>query len=145
MRNILLLFALMISFSFTNSTEMTTGVLVVEFEDLQAATGEIEITIFDKKTRFLRKNKSMEKKRIRVEGDKVYAEFYDLPYGTYAIASYHDINANKKFDRTFMGLPKEPYAFSQKFSSKLRKPKFKEVAIQVNAPKNIVKMQFMRY
>lgn len=135
----------MASLSFTNSADTMTGVLVIEFENLQAAKGEIEITIFDKKTRFLRKNKSLDKKRIRVEGDKVYAEFYDLPYGTYAIASYHDININKKFDRTFMGLPKEPYAFSQKFDSKLRKPRFKEVAIHVNTPKQIVKMQFMRY
>lgn len=140
-----MLFTLLTSFSFTAPKNTMTSVLIVEFENLQATTGEIEITIFDKKTRFLRKNKSMDKKRIRIEDGKAYIEFYDLPYGTYAIASYHDINANKKFDKTFMGLPKEPYAFSKKFNSKLRKPKFKEVAIRVDAPQKTVKMEFMRY
>lgn len=32
--------------------------------------------------------------------------------GTYAIAIYHDKNANRHFDKNFLGLPSEPYGIS---------------------------------
>ncbi|MDE0107710.1 MAG: DUF2141 domain-containing protein [Bryobacterales bacterium] len=47
----------------------------------------------------------------------------ELEPGEYAAFAYHDRNANFKFDKNLIGLPKEPYAFSGPFS-KLRMPKF---------------------
>jgi uncharacterized protein (DUF2141 family) len=32
--------------------------------------------------------------------------------GVYALAVYHDVNANRRYDRTAVGLPAEPYGFS---------------------------------
>lgn len=51
-----------------------------------------------------------------------HVEFEPGEYGTFV---YHDLNANSKFDKNFIRLPKEPYAFSGPFN-KRRMPKFEE-------------------
>jgi len=47
----------------------------------------------------------------------------ELEPGEYAAFAYHDRNANFKFDKNLIRLPKEPYAFSGPFN-KLGMPKF---------------------
>ena len=48
-----------------------------------------------------------------------------LEPGQYGAFVYHDLNANFKFDKNFIRMPKEPYAFSGPFK-KLRMPKFRD-------------------
>ena len=48
--------------------------------------------------------------------------------GTYAVASYHDIDADRKLDRKWNFLPKEPFALSNDPKLKLRKPRHREAA-----------------
>jgi uncharacterized protein (DUF2141 family) len=43
---------------------------------------------------------------------KVKYIFNDLPAGTYAIKLFHDINDNQKLDSNWLGIPREPYGFS---------------------------------
>ncbi len=49
----------------------------------------------------------------------------ELEPGEYAAFVYHDLNSNDKLDKTFIGLPKEPFAFSRPFNER-RLPKFEE-------------------
>ena len=49
---------------------------------------------------------------------------FDLPPGTYAIACFHDENANGKFDQDFLGIPEEGYGFSNNLHPFLRAPTF---------------------
>lgn len=51
--------------------------------------------------------------------------------GTYALASYHDIDADRKLDRKWNFLPKEPFALSLNRRLKLRKPRLEEAAFEV--------------
>ena len=54
----------------------------------------------------------------------------ELEPGEYAAFAYHDRNANFKFDKNLIRLPKEPYAFSGPFD-KLRTPKFADCKFAV--------------
>lgn len=51
--------------------------------------------------------------------------------GTYALASYHDQDADRKLDRKWNFLPKEPFALSLNRRLKLRKPKLEEAAVDI--------------
>lgn len=51
---------------------------------------------------------------------------------TYGLAVYHDINNNGKLDRNGLGIPKEPYAFSNNPSAKWQAPTFSEIAFVPN-------------
>ena len=51
--------------------------------------------------------------------------------GTYALASYHDRDADRKLDRKWNMLPKEPFALSLNRRLKLRKPRLEEASFEV--------------
>ena len=50
--------------------------------------------------------------------------------GTYAVASYHDQDADRKLDKKWNRLPKEPFALSNNPRLKLRKPRLSEAAFE---------------
>ena len=50
--------------------------------------------------------------RIDVSSDTASASLGTLPAGQYAIRMYHDVNGNGELDTNLMGIPSEPFAFS---------------------------------
>ena len=51
--------------------------------------------------------------------------------GVYALAIYHDENANRKFDRTGIGFPAEGYGFSNNPLTLAGLPSFRSVRLNV--------------
>jgi|APSaa5957512622_1039677.scaffolds.fasta_scaffold72138_1 uncharacterized protein (DUF2141 family) len=51
--------------------------------------------------------------------------FKDVPYGEYAIRIFHDVNSNGKLDANFLGVPEEPYGFSNNAKGFIGPPTFK--------------------
>ncbi len=49
---------------------------------------------------------------VDVSGQSAIVTFKDLPAGEYAISLFHDVDADGELDSGFMGIPKEPYGFS---------------------------------
>ena len=52
----------------------------------------------------------------------------NIPAGDYAVTLFHDENGNGKFDRNWLGLPKEGYAFSNNVRPVFSPPSFKAAA-----------------
>ncbi|MBX2877687.1 MAG: DUF2141 domain-containing protein [Saprospiraceae bacterium] len=123
----LLILTLPILYSFTNLNEEEIGRLIIKINNVSKDRGIIWIGLYDSADTYLIKEKSILKK-IDVS-QKGYHEIVvdSLPYGTYAMALFHDVNANGEMDRNLLGIPSEPYAFSKKPKSKWRLPKFDEV------------------
>ena len=59
--------------------------------------------------------------------------FADIPYGKYAIMVFQDMNGNKKLDKGFLGIPKEPFAFSNNFRPLFGPPSWKDCEIEYSA------------
>lgn len=53
----------------------------------------------------------------------------DLPAGPLALSLYHDANANGKLDMNAMGIPTEPYGFSNNASGSFGPPKFEQAVL----------------
>ena len=56
----------------------------------------------------------------------------DVPEGKYVIAIYHDENSNNELDTGFLGIPKEPYGFSNNLK-KMLPPSFEEATFHYAA------------
>jgi len=84
--------------------------LIVEF-NIKKEKGMIHFTIMNGEENF-NKRKGLKGKSIQANKDKVKVIFYAVPKGEYALASFHDLNTNYKLDVNFLGIPNEPYAFS---------------------------------
>lgn len=50
--------------------------------------------------------------RVAVESHTVTVEFGALPAGDYAIRMYHDVDGDGELDMNLMGIPSEPFGFS---------------------------------
>ena len=79
-----------------------------------------------------------------VPGSARDIEFRGVPPGRYALAIFHDQNANRKLD-TFMGIPKEGFGFSRNPGIGFGAPSFDKVSIEL-APglaRTSVRMQYL--
>jgi uncharacterized protein (DUF2141 family) len=54
---------------------------------------------------------------------------HDLVPGTYAVALFHDRNSNGFLDKKALGIPKEPYGFSNNASATFGPPSFERAKI----------------
>ncbi|OLF75303.1 hypothetical protein AWH62_05645 [Maricaulis sp. W15] len=50
--------------------------------------------------------------RVEVSGDTVTVSFSSLPAGDYAIRMFHDVDGDGELNVNLMGIPSEPFAFS---------------------------------
>ena len=83
---------------------------------------------------FLEKSGKLRKVRVVAEtsGQRVCIDVPEA--GTYAVTSYHDLDADRDLDKKWNFKPKEPYAMSNNVEIKeLRLPKFREAAFEVGA------------
>lgn len=70
--------------------------------------------------------------------------FRGIPPGHYALAIFHDANANQKLD-TFMGIPREGFGFSRNPTIRFGAPRFDKVSIEL-APgfaRTTVRLQYL--
>ena len=106
----LTLFALL-PFS-TFATEQTVT-LTVKVGNIPRGEGKLLIGLYDSAKAFT-KTPLPQSPKIPVKGTKpVHARITGVKPGTYAIVIVHDLNGNGKLDKNFIGMPKEPLAFSR--------------------------------
>ncbi|MFG6431043.1 DUF2141 domain-containing protein [Roseateles sp. LYH14W] len=62
-------------------------------------------------------------------GGKVTVVLKNLPAGRLALSLYQDANGNGKLDMNAMGMPTEPYGFSNNASGSFGPPKFEQAVL----------------
>jgi uncharacterized protein (DUF2141 family) len=62
----------------------------------------------------------------------------ELAPGEWAVALTQDTNNNDKLDKNFLGIPTEPFAFSNNVRPHLSAPSFKECEFTVDGPGKVV-------
>ena len=68
---------------------------------------------------------------IAVKENKQQVVFKDLPKGTYAIAVFQDWNGNQTLDLNWVGVPTEPYGFSNNPKLLFGPPGFEQCAFSL--------------
>ena len=66
-----------------------------------------------------------------IKGNKTEAVLTDLAAGTYAIACFHDANADGKLNTSAMGIPKEAYGFSNNARGMFGPPDLKDQLVKL--------------
>ena len=64
-------------------------------------------------------------------GGRVTVSFPDVMPGTYAIKVFHDTNGNGALDTNIVGMPKEPYGFSNDAMGTFGPPDFGQASFKV--------------
>ena len=122
---------------FNTSNAVETFDLKVTVTNVKTLKGTVEIGIFNNANTFLEKGKEYKINSKVVTNNTVEFTFKDVPKGDYAISIYHDVNADKECNMNFIGIPKEPYGFSNNFRPKFVKPTFNDCKIELSNDKSI--------
>lgn len=116
--------------------------LVLDIHNIEQAKGYVWVGVYKSQENFLAKGAAVALEGAKIEQTgHVSISIKDLPYGTYAVALFHDVNSNGKLDQGVFGIPKEPYAFSQPLKSKWRAPIFDDVKFDVNTSSTNLKLK----
>lgn len=107
--------------------------LAVEVRDLRSDQGEIRVGLFDRPETFATDQGKIAEIVLKPAAGVARGAFANLAPGTYAIAAYHDENANRSFDTGLFGWPLEGYGFSNDAPVFLGAPPFTRAAFPVGA------------
>ena len=135
MYTILLCLSLLTSYVTNENPKLT-----IEIQNIEVLEGNIRIGIFNTSDKFLKQGFTFKNHLIAATDTTVSIVINDLPEGEYAFLLYHDKNSDAKMNQNFLGIPKEPFAFSNNVKPKFAKPTFdeckfslaKDLVIQVN-------------
>ena len=119
---------------FATKAQNTISVTVTNIEK---AEGNVEISLYNQAEAFPHTKGRFKTSTTTVSGNSVTYSFKNVPNGKYAIALFHDVNANGSMDKNIFGIPKEPYGFSNNIVPKMSAPKFDQCAFSVNGATNI--------
>lgn len=114
------------------------GTLVLKVEHLRSFKGNLMVYLWNNSDAYLMKNAAdyrvivdLEKPENAPVNGAINVKIDALPQGAYAMMLYHDENKSYDFDRNFVGIPLEGFAFGNNAQPKLGAPKFQEAAISL--------------
>jgi len=104
------------------------GKLEVTIKNIKESKGTIRVSLFNNENDFLKK--SFESKVVKASNEASVV-FENLKPGEYAVSVIHDLNENNELDKGFMGIPQEPYGFSNDARGKFGPPSYEESKITI--------------
>jgi uncharacterized protein (DUF2141 family) len=116
----------------TASQAAQAATLEIEVEGLSSREGQLLVAVYDSAEGWMKK--PVRGLRQSAAGDgPVRLRIDNLPEGQYAITLLHDANGNGRMDSNVMGMPTEPYGFSNNAAGSFGPPKFEAARFQLGA------------
>lgn len=115
-----------------------TQAVTVVVSALVSTTSTVKLYFYNTREGFLKSGKWAFSKAVKPEGKSGFLLPVDLPTGEWAVAITQDLNNNDKIDKNFVGIPTEPYAFSNNVRPTLAAPDFNECKFMVDGPGKVV-------
>jgi len=117
--------------------ENKSGTIKVVIEDVLDGQGQVRVALEKNAKDFDSGSFDTPKYLSRVEdakGDSVSVTFPAVPYGTYAIKVFQDLNGDGKLKTGFMGAPEEPWGFSNDATGFMGPADFSDAKFELDAP-----------
>jgi uncharacterized protein (DUF2141 family) len=104
--------------------------LIVTVDGLRNAKGTVRLEVDNSVSSWDDKSPPFASADVKSAVGSVTRTFKNVPPGAYAVAVYQDENDNDKLDMSLLGIPKEPFGFSNN-PNLMRKPTFEEAHVDV--------------
>ena len=112
--------------------------------NLASDDGPVIVGVYGPKNNFPDPKDQLKVYKFVPNGKTLTAQIDDIGYGDFALAIYQDVNNNGKIDKNMIGIPTEPYAFSNNYRPKVKAPNYKNCQFCYNRDSNIVAMKMIR-
>ena len=118
--------------------------LTVIVDNLTSPDAPVEFSIYGPGNKFLDTGDRLNKYRFKPRNGKLVARIKNLTYGDLAIALYQNVNDDGKIDKNVVGIPQEPYAFSNNYKPVVKAPTFRDCKFSYSAGSNTVNISLIK-
>lgn len=105
------------------------GDLTVEVRNIATVSGVLKVALFDEAG--WDGTEPVATRDVDIAAATAEVTFDALSPGRYGLKIYQDVNGNGELDRGMMGIPKEPYGFSNDAPTPFGPPRFESAAIDL--------------
>ena len=106
------------------TTTTRAATLVVKVEAVSPKGGNVRVALYDLQSYEGHEGSPIADRVVPAMAPETIVQFEELPAGTYAIKMFQDINRNGEFDMNWIGLPAEPFGFSNDARPLFDQPSF---------------------
>ena len=108
--------------------------LELTVQNVASGEGAVMVAVFNNAGQWLKSPVAVAKQAASTQVDgKLTVVLKDLPEGELAISVFHDLNGNGRLDSNGMGIPMEPFAFSNEAKAMFAAPRFEAARFSVPA------------
>jgi uncharacterized protein (DUF2141 family) len=111
--------------------------LTVFVHNVKPGKGLVRVCLFDNEKDFFGNARQCIVVAASGQRESVQVVFDDLEDNTYAVAVYQDLNHNGILDLNWLGIPSEPYGFSNNPSTLFGPPNFSKASFEVQLSRTI--------
>jgi uncharacterized protein (DUF2141 family) len=110
----------------TTSNGLAAEALTVRVEGLAQPSGHVMIALYDRADAYeIGDEQALRRERLPVDDRLEVVWAVDgLASGDYGVALFHDVDDDEVLDTNFVGLPKEPYGFSNNARGRFGPPDY---------------------
>lgn len=138
MVKILFLIIFISHFGFTGQVEKKEK-LKIKIDNIKEEKGNLMIAVYRVSDQFLGEV-NFAGKAEKVASIPYQEVFIYLPFGKYAVAIYHDVNSDGELNTNFIGIPKEPYGFSNNSMGMFGPPSFEEASFSFENAEQLIEI-----
>jgi len=120
----------------SNPTETASVTVVVS--SLASTQSTVKLYFYNNPSGFLKDKQYTFMRAVKPGGQREVSLPVELTEGDWAVAITQDINNNDKLDKNFIGIPTEPFAFSNNVRATLAPPAFDECKFTVKGDGKVV-------
>ena len=120
----------------------STLTLHVRMEGFESTDGEAGVAVWNAARGFPEEiEHAVATTYVTIQDGAAVARFDQLEPGRYAITVYHDKNDNRRFDKNWLGMPKEDWGVSNNVRPRLRAPRFTEAVRDLGVGEQLVEIR----
>lgn len=105
---------------------------------LASAQSTVKLNFYNSPEKFLKDGQVTIRMVVKPDGKNEITVPVELTPGEWAVALTQDLNNNDKLDKNFLGIPTEPFAFSNNIKPRFSAPSFQECKFTVTGPGQVI-------
>ncbi|MBC6399941.1 MAG: DUF2141 domain-containing protein [Ekhidna sp.] len=112
--------------------------LVVKVENIKEVKGSLKYAVYDHREKFLKVKDAFTFGNVEIVHNTMTFVVDSMKSGDYAVSIFHDENNNGELDTNFIGVPTEPYAFSNNAKGRFGPPRFEDCQFELEETTQII-------
>jgi len=130
MRTLLIITILSLQLNILKAQNSEMNTLTINFEIITSDQGQMLFALYDSEANHM--EETFKTAEVKIENGKAQVIVRDLKSGYYSFSYFHDVNSNGELDTNLVGIPKEPYGFSNGEKGRLGPPDFEDCKIKID-------------